>query len=144
MGYRSLSLSIRENSYNKVATLVPIPFLRSAGIIKTLKPSSILWTLSLHRDVHIRDNCGQGFHMKHRENIRVSQFVVSCVATQFNILEGFCRSGARCCLCKCRRYVRPKRLLLQQPHGIKNKQTPWPLVRERTIPTDRPQLVDEI
>jgi hypothetical protein len=27
---------------------------------------------------------------------------------------------------------------------IKNKQTPWPLVRERTIPTERPPLVDEI
>jgi hypothetical protein len=26
----------------------------------------------------------------------------------------------------------------------KNKQTPWLLVRERTIPTDRPPLVDEI
>jgi hypothetical protein len=26
----------------------------------------------------------------------------------------------------------------------KQKQTPWPLVRERTIPTDRPPLVDEI
>jgi hypothetical protein len=25
-----------------------------------------------------------------------------------------------------------------------NKQTPWPLVRERTIPTERPPLVDEI
>jgi hypothetical protein len=25
-----------------------------------------------------------------------------------------------------------------------NKQTPWPLVRERIIPTDRPPLVDEI
>jgi hypothetical protein len=25
-----------------------------------------------------------------------------------------------------------------------NKQTPWPLVRGRTIPTDRPPLVDEI
>jgi hypothetical protein len=24
------------------------------------------------------------------------------------------------------------------------KQIPWPLVRERTIPTDRPPLVDEI
>jgi hypothetical protein len=23
-------------------------------------------------------------------------------------------------------------------------QTPWPLVRKRTIPTERPQLVDEI
>jgi hypothetical protein len=29
-------------------------------------------------------------------------------------------------------------------HGLKNKQTPWPLIRERTIPTDRPPLVDEI
>jgi hypothetical protein len=26
----------------------------------------------------------------------------------------------------------------------KQKQTPWPLVRERTIPTERPPLVDEI
>jgi hypothetical protein len=26
----------------------------------------------------------------------------------------------------------------------KKKKTPWPLVRERTIPTDRPPLVDEI
>jgi hypothetical protein len=25
-----------------------------------------------------------------------------------------------------------------------NKQTPWPLVRKRTIPTERPPLVDEI
>jgi hypothetical protein len=25
-----------------------------------------------------------------------------------------------------------------------NKQTPWPVVRERTIPTERPPLVDEI
>jgi hypothetical protein len=24
------------------------------------------------------------------------------------------------------------------------KQTPWPLVRKRTIPTERPPLVDEI
>jgi hypothetical protein len=28
--------------------------------------------------------------------------------------------------------------------GGKKKKTPWPLVRERTIPTDRPPLVDEI
>jgi hypothetical protein len=27
---------------------------------------------------------------------------------------------------------------------IVKKKTPWPLVRERTIPTDRPPLVDEI
>jgi hypothetical protein len=26
----------------------------------------------------------------------------------------------------------------------KKKQTPWPLVRKRTIPTDRPSLVDDI
>jgi hypothetical protein len=30
------------------------------------------------------------------------------------------------------------------PYNQPNKQTPWPLVRERTIPTDRPPLVDEI
>jgi hypothetical protein len=50
---------------------------------------------------------------------------------------------------ECARYCRGKyyiaftntsRLLLTEV----NKQTPWPLVRERTIPTDRPPLVDEI
>jgi hypothetical protein len=30
------------------------------------------------------------------------------------------------------------------PPSKKQTQTPWPLVRERTIPTDRPPLVDEI
>jgi hypothetical protein len=30
------------------------------------------------------------------------------------------------------------------PYFIISKQTPWPLVRRRTIPTDRPPLVDEI
>jgi hypothetical protein len=31
------------------------------------------------------------------------------------------------------------------PHEQTNKkQAPWPLVRERTIPTERPPLVDEI
>jgi hypothetical protein len=29
-------------------------------------------------------------------------------------------------------------------HIVDTKQTPWPLVRKRTIPTDRPPLVDEI
>jgi hypothetical protein len=29
-------------------------------------------------------------------------------------------------------------------HKTNKKQTPWPLVRERTIPTERPPLVDEI
>jgi hypothetical protein len=33
----------------------------------------------------------------------------------------------------------------QHNEGIQtNKQTPWPLVRERTIPTERPPLIDEI
>jgi hypothetical protein len=32
-----------------------------------------------------------------------------------------------------------------RPDNKKNKQqTPWPLVRERNIPTERPPLVDEI
>jgi hypothetical protein len=30
------------------------------------------------------------------------------------------------------------------PGGGGQKTPPWPLVRERTIPTDRPPLVDEI
>jgi hypothetical protein len=30
------------------------------------------------------------------------------------------------------------------PWNLQTKQTPWPLFRERTIPTDRPPLVDEI
>jgi hypothetical protein len=37
--------------------------------------------------------------------------------------------------------------ITSQIHGLnkqKQKQTPWPLVRERTIPTERPPLVDEI
>jgi hypothetical protein len=35
---------------------------------------------------------------------------------------------------------------LRKRHGVyhKTKQTPWALVRERTIPTERPPLVDEI
>jgi hypothetical protein len=28
--------------------------------------------------------------------------------------------------------------------GLKQKQIPWPLVRERTIPTELPPLVEEI
>jgi hypothetical protein len=28
--------------------------------------------------------------------------------------------------------------------SVTNKRTPWPLVRKRTIPTERPPLVDEI
>jgi hypothetical protein len=34
--------------------------------------------------------------------------------------------------------------LLGQTNKQTNKQTPWPLVRERTIPTERQPLVDEI
>jgi hypothetical protein len=32
----------------------------------------------------------------------------------------------------------------QKPQILQQKQTPRPLVRERTIPTDQPPLVDEI
>jgi hypothetical protein len=32
----------------------------------------------------------------------------------------------------------------ENDNNKKKKKTPWPLVRERTIPTDRPPLVDEI
>jgi hypothetical protein len=35
-------------------------------------------------------------------------------------------------------------LSLDLNYNKKKKQTPWPLVRERTIPTERPPLVDEI
>jgi hypothetical protein len=35
-------------------------------------------------------------------------------------------------------------LTAHQTKKKKNKQTPWPLVRKRTIPTERPPLVDEI
>jgi hypothetical protein len=34
--------------------------------------------------------------------------------------------------------------MLQVDLQNKQKQTPWPLVRERTIPTERPPLVDEM
>jgi hypothetical protein len=36
----------------------------------------------------------------------------------------------------------PSPLIMASWH--RKKKTPWPLVRERTIPTDRPPLVDEI
>jgi hypothetical protein len=39
-------------------------------------------------------------------------------------------------------YYESKDLSISQK--AKNKQTPWPLVREGTIPTDRPPLVGEI
>jgi hypothetical protein len=39
--------------------------------------------------------------------------------------------------------VIPKDRALETATAIK-KQTPWTLVRERTIPTERPPLVDEI
>jgi hypothetical protein len=35
-------------------------------------------------------------------------------------------------------------LPVRYEHHLKQKQTPWPLVRKRTIPTERPPLVDEI
>jgi hypothetical protein len=41
---------------------------------------------------------------------------------------------------KIKESVPPKITVLKQ----QNKQTPWSLVRERTIPTDRQPLVDEI
>jgi hypothetical protein len=37
-------------------------------------------------------------------------------------------------------YIKP---LKQRTNKQTNKQTPWPLVRERTIPTDRQPLVGE-
>jgi hypothetical protein len=37
-----------------------------------------------------------------------------------------------------------RRALLQALKLLKTKQTPWPLVRERIIPTERPPLIDEI
>jgi hypothetical protein len=51
--------------------------------------------------------------------------------------------------------VSPKRRFLQDSHGVtsqkmaffskhQTKLTPWPLVRKRTIPTERPPLVGEI
>jgi hypothetical protein len=50
-----------------------------------------------------------------------------CLLTR---LDGQCNSRLRT----------PCPLYIQQT----NKQTPWPLVRERTIPSERPPLVDEI
>jgi hypothetical protein len=41
---------------------------------------------------------------------------------------------------------RPERAILEGKDKQTNKQTktPWPLVRKRTIPTERPPLVGEI
>jgi hypothetical protein len=35
-------------------------------------------------------------------------------------------------------------IILDKYHNKQNNQTLWPLVRKRTIPTERPPLVDEI
>jgi hypothetical protein len=40
--------------------------------------------------------------------------------------------------------VQRLRGILYQGSNYQTKQTPWPLVRKRTILTERPQLVDEI
>jgi hypothetical protein len=36
------------------------------------------------------------------------------------------------------------RALVNSVMNLQKKKSPWPLVRERTIPTERPPLVDEI
>jgi hypothetical protein len=43
-----------------------------------------------------------------------------------------------------RKQVRGRQLHLCLVYIYMYKQTPWPLVRKQTIPTDRPPLVDEI
>jgi hypothetical protein len=41
-------------------------------------------------------------------------------------------------------YVIKLKRMKEKRNCVLVKQTPWPLVRKRTIPTDRPPLVDEI
>jgi hypothetical protein len=40
--------------------------------------------------------------------------------------------------------VEPTDPSMEKQPSLQTKQTPWPSVRERTIPTERPPLVDEI
>jgi hypothetical protein len=40
--------------------------------------------------------------------------------------------------------ARRSSFIMRRKYVVANKQTPWPLVRERTIPTERPPHVDEI
>jgi hypothetical protein len=49
-----------------------------------------------------------------------------------------------CCLCLTDLFFRSNTGTVRSNPTKQNKQTPWPLVRERNIPTDRPPLVDEI
>jgi hypothetical protein len=58
-----------------------------------------------------------------------------------SLMQNSQRKATICVLGLCRK--KPN-FLYETFTDKKNKQTPWPLVRERTIPTDRPPLVDEI
>jgi hypothetical protein len=62
-----------------------------------------------------------------------------------DILHSYCRENIKSCILQCTSVSASRtqaRFLSRLVLLI--KQTPWPLVRERTIPTERPPLVDEI
>jgi hypothetical protein len=40
--------------------------------------------------------------------------------------------------------IKKNNIISQQTNKQTNKQTPWPLIRKRTIPTEQPPLVHEI
>jgi hypothetical protein len=62
--------------------------------------------------------------------VRISEYVESWVSYIITyIYETFCKL---------------KTFIVISRFGITNKLTPWPLVRKRTIPTERPPLVGEI
>jgi hypothetical protein len=96
----------------------------------------------LYSFVHIQSNIalklGQLAGMtKEMNKRRCFIFALKCVVY---MLESLRHSPL---LTRCRN-GHPSPLCIWSQNCLQNKQTPWPLVRERTIPTDRPPLVDEI
>jgi hypothetical protein len=71
---------------------------------------------------------------------RSSTVTTYCPHLQAQVFNTLFALLATCFLLAPFTFRRPR----QRQHVPPNKQTPWPLVRERTIPTDRPLFVEEI
>jgi hypothetical protein len=87
---------------------------------------------------HILDNAF--LHSPYHENVKsyMKQLERSMETCKF-YLEIFGMSSTLFC-----KHQLDIQLLILYGSNVTYKQTPWPLVRERTIPTERPPLVDEI
>jgi hypothetical protein len=89
--------------------------------------------------VHIR--CPQRISRRHTDN-------AACAVAVYRYLQSAttCRRRAvpvHICI-RCTNATLGDVCLIEVTVDKQTKQTPWPLVRKRTIPTERPTLVDEI